>query len=45
MFATFILILFYRYDSVIASTWIRYPVILMGEGVTPDFYNNKILSN
>jgi hypothetical protein len=25
MFATFILVLFYRYDRVIASLWIRYP--------------------
>jgi hypothetical protein len=29
----FILVLFYRYDRVIASLWIRYPVILLGEGL------------
>jgi hypothetical protein len=33
MFATFILVLFYRYDRVIASLWIRYPGILLGEGL------------
>jgi hypothetical protein len=33
MFATFILVLFYRYDRVTASLWIRYPVILLGEGL------------
>jgi hypothetical protein len=32
MFATFILPLFYRYDRVSASLWIRYPEILLGEG-------------
>jgi hypothetical protein len=32
MFATFILVLFYRYDRVTASLWIRYPGILLGEG-------------
>jgi hypothetical protein len=31
MFATFILVLFYRYDRVTASLWIRYPGILLGE--------------
>jgi hypothetical protein len=31
MFATFILVLYYRYDRVIASLWIRYPRILLGE--------------
>jgi hypothetical protein len=29
----FILVLFYRYDRVIASLWIRYPRILLGEGL------------
>jgi hypothetical protein len=33
MFATFILILFYRYDRVTAFLWIRYPAILLGEGL------------
>jgi hypothetical protein len=33
MFATFILILFYRYDRLTASLWIRYPRILLGEGL------------
>jgi hypothetical protein len=32
MFATFILLLFYRYDRVTASLWIRYLGILLGEG-------------
>jgi hypothetical protein len=32
VFATFILILFYKYDRVTASVWIRYPGIL-GEGL------------
>jgi fatty acid desaturase len=32
MFATFIFVLFYRYDIVTASLWIRYPGILLGEG-------------
>jgi hypothetical protein len=32
MFATFILLLFYRYDRVTNSLWIRYPEILLGEG-------------
>jgi hypothetical protein len=31
MFATFILIQFYRYDRVTASVWIQYPKILLGE--------------
>jgi hypothetical protein len=31
MFATFILVLFYRYDRITASPWIRYPGILLGE--------------
>jgi hypothetical protein len=34
MFATFILVLLYRYDRVTASLWIRYPEILLGEGAT-----------
>jgi hypothetical protein len=33
MFAMLILVLFYRYDRVIASLWIRYPGILLGEGL------------
>jgi hypothetical protein len=33
MFATFILVLSYRYDRVTASLWIRYPGILLGEGI------------
>jgi hypothetical protein len=33
MFATFILVQFYRYDRVTVSLWIRYPVILLGEGL------------
>jgi hypothetical protein len=33
MFATFILVLFYRYDRVTASLWIRYPGILLGGGL------------
>jgi hypothetical protein len=33
MLATFILVLFYRYDRVTASLWIRYPGILLGEGL------------
>jgi hypothetical protein len=32
MFAIFILILFYRYDRIIVSLWIRYPGILLGKG-------------
>jgi hypothetical protein len=32
MFATFILVLFYRYDRVTAFLWIPYPGILLGEG-------------
>jgi hypothetical protein len=31
MFATFILVLFYRYDRVTASMLIRYPIILLGK--------------
>jgi hypothetical protein len=33
MLATVILVLLYRYDRVTASLWIRYPEILLGEGV------------
>jgi hypothetical protein len=33
MLATFILVLFYRYDRVTTSLWIRYPEILLGEGL------------
>jgi hypothetical protein len=33
MFATFILVLLCRYDRVTASQWIRYPGILLGEGL------------
>jgi hypothetical protein len=33
MFATFILVLFYRYDRVTTSLWIRYPRILLGDGL------------
>jgi hypothetical protein len=33
MFAAFILVLFYRYDRVTASLWIRYPGILLDEGL------------
>jgi hypothetical protein len=32
MFAMFILVLFYKYDRVSTSLWIRYPGILLGEG-------------
>jgi hypothetical protein len=32
MFATFILVLFYRYDRVTASLWIQYPGLFLGEG-------------
>jgi hypothetical protein len=33
MFTTFILVLFYRYDRVTTSLWIRYHGILLGEGL------------
>jgi hypothetical protein len=33
MFAMFILVLFYRYARVTTSLWIRYPEILLGEGL------------
>jgi hypothetical protein len=33
MFDTFILILFYTYGRVMTSLWIRYPGILLGEGL------------
>jgi hypothetical protein len=38
MFATFILVLFYRYDRVTSSLWIRYPGILLGEGYNWHLY-------
>jgi hypothetical protein len=38
MFATFVLVLFYRYDRVTASLWIRYPEILLGEGYNWHMY-------
>jgi hypothetical protein len=34
MFATFILVLQYRYDRITTSMWILYPRILLGEGYT-----------
>jgi hypothetical protein len=33
MFATLIFVVFYRYDRVTASLWLRYPGILLGEGL------------
>jgi hypothetical protein len=33
MFAMFILVLFYRYDRVTTSLWIRYPEIVLSEGL------------
>jgi hypothetical protein len=38
MFATFIIVLFYRYDRVTASLWIRYLEILLGEGYNWHLY-------
>jgi hypothetical protein len=38
MFATFILVLFYRNDRVTASLWIQYPGILLGEGYNWHLY-------
>jgi hypothetical protein len=38
IFATFILVLLYRYDGVTTSLWIRYPVILLGEGYNSYMY-------
>jgi hypothetical protein len=38
MFATFILVLFYRYDRVTTLLWIRYPRILLGEGYNWHLY-------
>jgi hypothetical protein len=43
MFATFILVLFYRYDRVTASLWIRYPRILLGEGLQLAYVRLQII--
>jgi hypothetical protein len=43
MFAMFILVLFYRYDRVIASLWIQYPGTLMGEGQQLVFVGLQII--
>jgi hypothetical protein len=42
MFATFLLVLFYRYDTVTASLWIRYPGILLGEVYNWHLYGCKL---
>jgi hypothetical protein len=42
MFATFILVLFYRYDRVTTSLWIRSPRILLGEGYNWLLYAYKL---
>jgi hypothetical protein len=42
MFATFIFVLFYRYDGVTAFLWIRYPGILLGEGYNWYLYTYRL---
>jgi hypothetical protein len=43
MFATFIPVLFYIYDRITTSLWIRYPAILLGEGYNWHMYALQII--